>query len=263
MSRSYFNSSRIDRLAADLSDRELAILSTLDRVQLATGAQLEALHFANNSGRHRRRVLQSLADLRLIARLDRQIGGVRAGSAGFLFALDIGGQHVLERLSNRPVRRPTTPGAMFTRHVLAVTNIYVGLVLAERRGLVQILDFETELAAWRRYPGPGGGVAILKPDAFVRLGNGAFLDAFWLELDRATESPQTLARKADMYRAYYASGVEQRRHGVFPRVLWCVPHERRYQVVVDVCGRQPADAWALHQVTLTNDAVNLMTGRTR
>lgn len=262
MSRSYFSSSRIDRLVRDLSDRDLAILSTLDRVRLATGAQLEALHFDTTSVRHRRRVLQALTELRLISRLDRQIGGVRAGSFGFLFALDIGGQHVLERATNRPVRRPTTPGAPFVRHTLAVTDLYVGIVQAERKGLVQLLDFEAEPAAWRRYSGQGGGKAIVKPDAYVRLGNGAFLDSWFIEVDRGTESSSTLGHKADAYRAYYASGIEQRRHQVFPRVLWLVPHERRYQVVVDVCGRQPADAWALHQVTLTSDAVGLMSGGT-
>ena len=262
MSRSYFNSARIDRLAGQLSDRDVAILSTLDCVRLATGGQLEALHFDSSTARHRRRVLQSLTDLRLISRLDRQIGGVRAGSSGFLFALDIGGQHVLARATNRPVRRPSTPGAPFVRHALGVTDLFVGLVQAERQGLVQLLDFETEPAAWRRYPGPGGGVAVVKPDAHIRLGSGAFLDSWFVELDRGTESPSTLTRKADAYRAHYVSGAEQRHHGVYPKVLWLVPHERRYQVVVDVCGRQPADSWQLHQVTLISDAVGLMTGGT-
>jgi hypothetical protein len=168
----------------------------------------------------------------------------------------------LQRITQRPVRRPTTPGAPFIRHVLTVTDIYVGLVLAERRGLIELLAFEAEPVSWRRYSGPGGGMAVVKPDAYVRIGNGGFLESWYLEVDRATESPSTLARKADVYRAYYASGIEQRRRGVFPRVLWCVPHERRYQMVVDVCGRQPAEAWALHQVTLTSDAVGLMSGAT-
>jgi len=262
MNRSYFHADRIVRLAKDLSDRELAILSTLERVRLATGGQIETLHFDTNTARHRRRVLESLTELRLIARLDRQIGGRRSGSSGYLFALDIGGQHVLHRVTDRAVRRPTTPGARFIRHVLAVTDIYVGLVLAQRRGLIELLAFEAEPVSWRHYPGPGGGTAVVKPDAYVRIGNSGFLESWYLEVDRATESPSTLAYKADTYRAYYASGIEQHRHGLFPRILWCVPHERRYQVVVDVCGRQPSDAWALHQVTLTSDAVGLMSGAT-
>jgi hypothetical protein len=140
--------------------------------------------------------------------------------------------------------------------------LYVGLVLAERRGVIQLLDFEAEPAAWRRYPSPSGGTAVLKPDAFVRIGNGDWLDSYFIEFDRATEAPSTLNRKADTYRGYYASGVEQRERSVFPKVLWLVPHERRYQVVVDVCSHQPAEAWRLHQVTLTSDAVGLMTGET-
>ena len=262
MSRSYFSSDRIDRLAVDVSDRELAILTTLERVRLATGAQLETLHFGSDASRQRRRALESLTDRRLVCRLDRTIGGVRAGSSGYLFALDIGGQHVLERLTNRSVRRPSTPGAPFVRHVLGVTDLYVGLVQAERQGLVQIQEFEAEPAAWRRYSGSGGGTAIVKPDAYVRLASDDWLDAFFIEYDRGTESSPTLIRKADVYRGYYASGIEQRQQGVFPKVLWCVPNERRYQTVVDVCSHQPADAWALHQVTLTSDAVGLTTGAT-
>ena len=208
-------------------------------------------------------MLESLTERRLVARLDRKIGGVRSGSAGLLFGLDIGGHHVLERATNRPVRRPATPGAPFVRHVLGVTDLYVGLVQAERRGLIlRLLDFQAEPAAWRRYPGPGGGTAFVKPDAYVRIGNGEYLDSYFIEYDRGSESASTLTRKADVYRAYYASGVEQRRTGVFPKVLWCVPHERRFQTLVDVCSAQPAEAWRLHQVTLTSDAVGLMSGGT-
>jgi hypothetical protein len=59
----------------------------------------------------------------LISRLDRVVGGRRSGSAGFVYALDVAGQRTLERVTASPVRRPTTPGAPFVRHVLAVSEI--------------------------------------------------------------------------------------------------------------------------------------------
>jgi len=260
MSRHYLNAARLDRLADDLSDRELAILRSLDRIRLASGAQLERLHFSGSSARQRRRILESLTDRRLLCRLDRFVGGRRAGSSGYLYALDVAGQRLLARRTGMPVRRPTTPGAPFIAHVLDVTELYVGLVEAERRGVIELLDFQAEPAAWRRYPGPGGGTAIVKPDAYVRIGSGGYEDSYFIEVDRGSEAPSTLARKADTYRAYYASGLEQHRHNLFPRVLWTVPNERRHQTLVDVCSRQPADSWQLHQVTLFAGAVGLMAG---
>src|ERR1700691_5495273 len=59
MNRSYFHADRIVRLAKDLSDRELAILSTLERVRLATGGQIETLHFDRKTTRHPRRAPQA------------------------------------------------------------------------------------------------------------------------------------------------------------------------------------------------------------
>jgi len=58
-------------------------------------------------------------------------------------------------------------------------------------------------------PRPGGGTAICKPDAYVRLGIGEFEDSYFIEVDRGFETPTTLARKLDEYRRYWACGLEQ------------------------------------------------------
>ena len=71
-----------------------------------------------------------------------------------------------------------------------------------------------------------------------------------------------MTTKLDTYRAYWSSGTEQADRGVFPRVLWTVPDQRRAQVLIDCCGRQPAEAWSLFMVTLFEGAVGLMTGAT-
>jgi hypothetical protein len=196
----------------------------------------------------------------LVTRLDRVVGGRRAGSAGFLYSLGVAGLRLLVVGQNGPVRRPSTPGAPFVAHALAVTELAVRLREAERQGGFQILDFQAEPQCWRKHPGPGGGSEICKPDAYVRLANGTFEDSFFIEVDRSTENISTLTRKLDAYRRYWSNGIEQAKHGVFPRVIWLVPNERRHQVVVDACNRQPADAWQLHQVTLYDDAIGLMVG---
>ncbi len=260
MSRRYINSSRLDQLADRLSPKERAILLTLQQVRLASASQLGRLHFVGKTSRYRTMVLKRLADRGLVARLDRTVGSHRAGSAGYLYAMSTAGQRLIDRTSDGPLRRVTTPGTLFVAHTLAVTELVVRLREAERRGGFEILDFETEPQCWRSHPGPGGATVTCKPDAYLRLGIGAYEDSWFLEIDLASEGPTTLTRKLDAYRRYWASGLEQARRGVFPRVLWLVPNLRRHQVVVDACGRQPAESWQLHQLTLYDDAVGLITG---
>jgi hypothetical protein len=133
--------------------------------------------------------------------------------------------------------------------------LYVRLELAGHAGQLQLNHFTTEPACWRYFFAPGGGRLVLKPDALVRIQLGRYTDHWWIEADRSTESRTTLARKCQIYRRYWQAGTEQARTGVFPMVLWLVPDERRLAVLVDVIGRQPADAWPLFSVALFDNAV--------
>jgi hypothetical protein len=248
-------------VASSLAAVDKAVLGSLEWVRLASGSQLLRLHFAErpSAERQARRHLARLVELRLLARLTRRIGGVRAGSSGFVYALDVAGQRLLAAGSNNH-RHPWTPGVPFLAHALAVTEIYVKLIEAERRGLVEVLGFAAEPRCWRSFTGAGGVPATLKPDAFLRLGLGDYEDSWFIEVDRATEAPSTLARKLDLYRRYWQSGREQSRHGVFPRVLWIVPNEQRKGLVVELTATQPAEAWSLFQVVTDEQALAPLTG---
>jgi hypothetical protein len=258
MSRSYLNTARLDVLKGDLSPKERAILSSLGELRLATASQLERLVFASDSARNRRRVLQAMTDRGLLTRLARTIGGKRAGSSGFVYALSMAGRRLLAQGTGVPVRQGSAPGAPFVAHSLAVTELAVQLHEAERRGLVDVLDFEGEPHCWRPHPGPGGRQVFCKPDAYVRLGIGEYSDSYFVELDQGTEAPSTLAKKMIEYRRYFATGIEQSWRGVFPRVVWLVPDEKRHQTVVDICSRQPAESWQLHLVTTQDNAIATM-----
>ena len=115
MSRTrYFTASRLAQLDASLTTRDRAILATLRRVRVATARQLERLHFEGVSVRASRLVLASLAQRRLLARLPRVVGGARAGSGGYVYALDIAGWRLAE-----PAQRPARPwpvGTAFLAH---------------------------------------------------------------------------------------------------------------------------------------------------
>jgi hypothetical protein len=257
MTRTYVTASRLAELDRTLAGRDWAIIATLARVRVATVGQLERTCFAEVSRRQARQSLASLADRRVVARLPRVVGGVRAGSAGYVYALDVAGLRLARPDQARP-QRPWSVGTAFLAHSLAVTEVYVRLVEHGRTGALRLVEFVAEPGCWRTFFGPGGGRLVLKPDAFVVVRLGGYEDRWFIEVDRGTEASTTLARKCEVYRWYWASGTEQARTGVFPRVLWVVPDERRYQSLVEVLGRQPAEAWALFTVATFEQVVERM-----
>lgn len=267
MTRPHLTLGRLAAISASLAPRDLEVVASLARLRLATSPQLERLHFAEGSrltqARRCRRTLERLVGLGVLARLDRRIGGARSGSAGFVYALGAAGQRLNGGhgpAGGRRIRKPWTPSLPFVAHVLAVTELYVRLVEVERVGGVELLGYDAEPQCWRRFSAPGGGTAILKPDAYAVLGKGDYEEHRFIEVDRATESLTTIGTKLRAYRQYWMTGREQQARGLFPGVLFIVPDEQRRQHVLDECGRQPADAWQLFQVVVWQGAVSAMTG---
>lgn len=261
MKRPYLTAKRLAVLEAGLSMRDRALLEDVARLRLMAGGQLAGLHFGGTESARRlaRRELARLVEARLLVRLGRRIGGVRAGSAGFVYGLDVAGQRLVRPDQRRwwPV---TTPGEPFLRHVLAVAEVYVALRLTERTGGFEIARFDAEPACWRSFYGLGGERLSLKPDAYVVTAAGGFEDHLFIEVDLATESGPRLLDKARRYVSYFHSGREQARSGVFPQVLWLVPNQARLTQLVDVLGRLDANDWQLFAVDRLDQAVSVVTG---
>jgi hypothetical protein len=267
MTSSRITDGRVRQVQEWLADRDLEIIEVLARVRVATVRQIQRLFFFDgpplSNSRRCQRTLERLTEWRVLTRLDRRIGGTRAGSAGFIYSLDTAGQLVIGRAGpagGSRARRPWTPSFPFLRHALAVSELYVRLVEVARMAPFQIESFDTEPGCWRGFAGTGGELLILKPDAFVRLTTEEFQDHSFVEVDCGTESTVALGRKFERYRLYRASGHEQRRHGVFPRVLWLAPNRRRYDEIVDVAGRQPEESWRLFNVAEYDEAVHALVG---
>jgi hypothetical protein len=240
----------VERLVDQLSPRDRAILLDLARVRVLTGAQLTRLHFQDLSttsrDRARRRVLARLAEHDLVSPLERTIGGARAGSSGLVFALGVTGQRalpLLEPAADEPgggaarARRPWTPGQLFLKHSLAVSELYVQLREAQAAGRLALGRFAVEAVAW--WPDGAGGV--MKPDASACVASGDVEDSWFVEVDRATESPVTLGRKLRRYVDFARTG-QLGPDGVTPRVLLTVPHERRMRDVQTLMARLPPPA---------------------
>jgi len=257
---------RLLTLAGELSERDRQIIETVMRLRLVSGTQLERLFFAatpNPASRARlaRRTLARLVSLRLLDRLERRIGGVRAGAAGHVYYATPGGQRLAAYWQGDGLRRARSgyePMASFVRHTLGIAESYVQLVEAERAGSVELLDFQSEPTAWQSYSGPGGARLMLKPDAFVRVGVSAEEEErAYLEIDCGTEGRAALARKCRAYLMAWQAGVGG---AVFPRVVWITTTERRVALLTAICASMPAEAWKLFVVTTPERALGVLMG---
>lgn len=257
MTMPYITTRRMRALTRGLSDREWAVLAALQRVRVATADQLERLVFADVTRRQARATLASMTRRRFLARLPRTVGGLAAGSAGFVYVRDVAGLRLGPLSGRRPVR-PWPVGGPFLAHSLAISELFVALMTRTKGGPIHLLDFRSEPACWRPFAGPGGGQVVLKPDAEVVVADDQFEDRYFVEVDRATESRVTLQRKLSRYVDYWRTGREQARSDVFPKVLWVVPDEKRVAQLVDLFGQQPVEAWPLFAVTTAAEAVERM-----
>ncbi|MDQ7903089.1 replication-relaxation family protein [Phytohabitans sp. ZYX-F-186] len=251
----------VRRIAAELSERDRAILADVARVRVLTGKQVDRLHFAGLQGVHRdrtrRAVLERLVGLQLLTPLERRIGGTRAGSSGLVFALGPAGQrlHAIEEDAARGrIRQPGTPTPRFMIHNLAVAELYVSLVEASRTGACTLVDYcAVPMSYWRTSEG-----GWIKPDAYAVVGTGDVEDSWAIEVDNATESLPTLRRKLLVYVGLAKNEECGPDGGPLPRVLVTVPDERRYTAVQSLLRTLPDPAEALFALTMHDRAVPLI-----
>ncbi|HEX6700896.1 MAG TPA: replication-relaxation family protein [Gaiellaceae bacterium] len=250
-------------LSDRLSERDLEVLRSAREHRFLTARQIEALHFADHAtplagARVCRRVLARLSEHRLLARLERRVGGVRAGSASYVYALGPTGSRLIDE---RP-RRVSEPSPLFLAHTLAVAQTHVELVQAARAGDVDLVGVEVEPACWRRYVGAGGAPEAVKPDLYVVTGSGEYEDCWFVEIDCGTESPQALRRKCRAYEAYWRSGREQAAHGTFPLVVWSAPTKQRAARISQTITATRHLKRELFRVTAAAELVALVSGGT-
>lgn len=262
---SYLSTSKLMALGAGLSDRDRAIVELVARFGVASACQIEALYFPaadrTTGARLARRTLARLTDLGLLTRLERRIGGVRRGSAGYLYRPGPYGRRLVPYWHGQGMprgRRPHEPGRMFVRHRLAVVETYLSLIMADRAQRIELLGFDCEPACWRESMTPWGGVRLLKPDAYIRIGLGAYEDRYFAECDLGTEGRTTIRSKALAYVDYYRSGREVEDFGVFPRVLWITTTQERARIIRETCATVPDDGGNLFAVTMPDQAIDLI-----
>jgi hypothetical protein len=242
-----------------LSPLQREVARTVAMVRVASGRQLQRLHFGESTAAARRagRTLKRLTDQRVLGRLPRQVGGVRAGSAGFVYRLDVVGQSLTAYGRGR---RPWQVGSEFTAHGLLVAECYVRLVEVARESPIDLGEYRVEADAWWAFTGEHGAT-YLKPDALAVILNGPYEDRWWLEVDNDSENPGRIARKAEQYARAFRLGATG--HEPFPKVLWvCTSEQRRRSVARGLRTLAAGDRQLFQTCTLDELADVVLTGPT-
>lgn len=260
----YLTAARLYQISKELDERDLAVLDFTNESRYATGAQLIRGFWLTadpdtNAARAGRRALKRLADWRVLERLPRRIGGRRTGSDGFVYRVGRAGTRLLAA-RGIPAPRVEAPGALHLVHTLQTTELALRLREATTAGTLEVIEVQQEPRCWRKFIGVGGALRTLKPDLFARIGvgGGALEDRWLAEIDLASESGRTIARKAERYLEHYRSGREQHHHGTYPRVLWLAPDEHRADQIREVLRRQPNEAKRLFVTRTFEEAVEFL-----
>lgn len=214
----------LEQLRSELTERDFSIVRFVAELRLASARQLRHLFFADHdfatiqtAARNARRVLARLETMRLLRRLRRRVGGVRAGSDGYVYVLGPVGYRVVEPEGwARP--RVWEPSAQFVDHHLAVTQLAVDFRRFEQTGVIEQLEIQGEPRCWRPLPGQRPRTGLLRPDLLLAFAVADREVRWFIEVDRGTAHLPAILRKCHLYERYYRSGREQAEHGIFPRV---------------------------------------------
>lgn len=257
----------LDRLRRSLTPRESAILGSVAQHRYLTGLQIEQLHFRDHASpstanRIRCRVLDRLVKSNMLVLINRRIGGVRAGSTGFVYRLGTVGHRLVHGDATQS-GRTREPSEAFLDHTLAVAQLAIDMLLVAKQpdSGIEIVTLESEPECWRTFQKGLGGREVLKPDLFMALGVGDFEDRWFIEIDRGTESTVALIKKCGLYLDYQRTGIEQQRADVFPKVLWVAITERRAVQIEKALGSsRDLRASELFIVTTGEQAVDVLAG---
>jgi len=267
MSGERISRGQLESIRSQLSERDTAVLEAVVVNRFLTSHQIRRSHFADHATdaaaiRSTNRALARLADLGLIAHLQRRVGGVRAGSGSHVWTLTEAGARLLRiaaGVEGLPARfRAHEPTTSFLEHTLAVAEVCLRLSEAARGGEFCVIELLREPECWRAYSGRHGGVIHLKPDLSLVTECGDYEDHWFLEIDRSTEPPSRVIRKCLAYEAYRQTRAEQKRVGVFPAVVWITPDGKRAATLASHIAKTPDLTRAHYAVVQIDDLPSLV-----
>lgn len=252
-------------LGFHLTERDIHILEDLERFRLLTTRQIQRLRLpAKPFGEHvtvsaatrgTTRILTRLEGLKVVARLERRIGGQEHGSALTIWQLGYSGERYLRlRRGDKKRIQYLEPGRPFATHMLAVAEIAVLLHERAGAGQFELIDLEPEPHCWREFA-TATGTATLKPDLAVVTADALTETHSFVEVDLGTEHLPVIIRKCRLYQRYFRTGIEQEQRGLFPAVVWLIPTAKRARLIHDaITTARDLDA-DLFWITTTDQAL--------
>jgi hypothetical protein len=242
----------------ELQERDWQILRGLFESRIMTAAHASALYFEGRPEAAKKR-LQKLKAAGLIAERPR----LRPYDPAILFLSRQAFRLLSEngRIEDYPklqlgqMEKRARVSELTLKHELAVMDVKAAVVAAiTKLSHLRVAEFSTWplLRQFRSRPSTGGKTQWVRPDGFIRIhqheSGGTSEHAFFLEVDRSTETLDTLAIRCLCYREHYRAGgfAAQMGHapseaGRFPfRVLIvCKTEQRRRNLATRLLQQRP------------------------
>lgn len=228
----------------EMQERDISLLKDLYMSRIMSLSHIAALHFEGKSEAAKKRV-QKLKAAGYIAerpRKAREPSALSLTKEAFVYLDKRGHLSEYPTLSLPAFLRRACVSELTVRHELEVMDAKASLVPAiEKMPGMQVVEFTTwpmmiefDVAMQRK------GDVRVKPDGFIRAEETTTADevyeyTFFLEVDRGTETLDTLTERAHCYREHYASGgfalsrggAKSQREAFPYRVLVVLPSEAR------------------------------------
>ena len=141
----------------------------------------------------------------VLCRLERRIGGVRAGSASYVYALGAARASAASR-----GRAPDATASTSPRATSSTTPWQIAELVVDLQRLPRVKDASScstsrpSRSCWRRFARGLDGPRVLKPDLAVALRLGEYEYHWFVEIDLATHSAAAVVRKCQLYHRYWA-----------------------------------------------------------
>lgn len=210
---------------AQLQARDLKVLTDLFECRVMSLAHVTSLHFDGKKEAAKKRV-QRLKESGFIRERPRSIGEpslLHLTKKGFLHLRETGAIDRFPQIGESVFERRSEVSTLTLRHELEVMDVRVAFYKAiNENPSLSIAEFTTwpalsQFTTQLNHPVKGRRDIVVKPDGFLRIQeeaeDGKYEHAFFLEVDRSTESLEVIAQKATCYLNYYQTGGLAMRFG--------------------------------------------------
>jgi hypothetical protein len=191
--------------AVELSNRDAAVVRLVGQFRQTTAAHIWQAVFPGLSRIPIDRCLERLVRLHYLRRLGRTTDGLKGGASAFVYGLGPAAWYYLDK----PGRYKADSGVR--QHAVAVSRIHADLLCAQRSGLLELIDCKVEQPVGRAQ---ADLLVVIK----TQVGRTRL---FALEVETTRKRPAYLLDKCKNYNAAY----HEQDGGVFPVVIFAVPHE--------------------------------------